>query len=98
MAKYIFPAVFTPEPEGGYSVSFPDLDGCYTCGETLTESFEMANDVLALTLYGYEKDQKAVPSPGNPEKMPHKDGEIVNYVYADTAYYHEWFKKYPRGI
>ena len=25
MAKYIYPAVFTKEVEGGYSVNFPDV-------------------------------------------------------------------------
>lgn len=32
MAKYVYPAIFTLEDEGGYSVFFPDLEGCYTCG------------------------------------------------------------------
>ena len=35
MAKYIYPAVFTKEEDGGYSVVFPDLESCYTCGDTL---------------------------------------------------------------
>ena len=42
MAKYCFPAVFTPE-DGGYSVDFPDLEGCYTCGDSLPEALEMAD-------------------------------------------------------
>ena len=29
MAKYAYPAIFTRE-ENGYSVVFPDIDGCYT--------------------------------------------------------------------
>ena len=27
MAKYAYPAIFTPEKEGGFSINFPDLDG-----------------------------------------------------------------------
>ena len=42
MAKYIYPAIFTPEDEGGYSVVYPDLKGCYTCGDTLEDGLEMA--------------------------------------------------------
>ena len=35
MSKYVYPAIFTSEPDGGYSVYFPDMEGCYTCGDTL---------------------------------------------------------------
>ena len=31
MKDYIYPAVFTAESEGVYSVNFPDLKNCYTC-------------------------------------------------------------------
>ena len=34
MTKYIYPAIFTKE-EQGYSVVFPDLESCYTQGDTL---------------------------------------------------------------
>ena len=48
MAKYVYPAIFTPEPEG-YSINFPDLESCYTSAPTLEEGMEMAADVLCLT-------------------------------------------------
>ena len=55
MAKYVYPAIFTPEEDGSYSIVFPDLEGCYTCGDNLEDGIEMAEDALALVLYGYEK-------------------------------------------
>ena len=67
MAKYVYPAVFINE-ENGYSVIFKDLEGCYTCGETLEEAIEMAEDALAFTLYGYEKEGKGIPQPGKDYK------------------------------
>ena len=45
MAKYAYPTIFTQE-ESGYSVKFPDIDGCFTSGETLPEAMEMAEDAL----------------------------------------------------
>ena len=63
MSKYVYPAIFTSEPDGGYSVYFPDLEGCYTCGDTLADALFMAEDALALILYGYEKDQRPIPQP-----------------------------------
>ena len=54
MAKYTYPTVFTPEKDGGYSVLFPDLEGCFTCGDNLADAIFMAEDALALVMYGYE--------------------------------------------
>ena len=86
MAKYCFPAVFTPD-DGGYSVTFPDLEGCYTCGDTLMEALEMAEDVLALTLTAWEDDHKAIPAPSNSAAVTHEPDETVSLVLADTAAY-----------
>jgi predicted RNase H-like HicB family nuclease len=91
MAKYIYPAVFTPEENGGYSVLFKDLDGCYTCGDTLGEAMEMAADVLALTMYGYETDKRKIPKPSDIDKVEKKSNEFVNYILADTLEYRKMY-------
>ncbi len=44
MTKITYPAIFHPEPNGGYSVDFPDLLGYVTEGDTLFEAVEMAED------------------------------------------------------
>ena len=87
MAKYIYPAVFTPEEKGMYSVCFPDLEGCYTCGEDLTEAIYMAEDALALMMYDYEMDNKPIPDPSPRECFDLKDGEFINMVICDTIGY-----------
>ena len=51
-SKYIFAALFTKEADGGYSVSFPQLDGCYTQGDNFEEARRMAADAMSLHLYG----------------------------------------------
>ena len=63
MAKYAYPAIFTPEDGGGFSIDFPDLEGCHTCGDSLEDGIEMAEDALALVLYGYETGDREIPSP-----------------------------------
>ena len=62
MSKYVYPAVFTKEKKG-YSVDFPDLPGCYTCGDDLADAIYMAEDVLAFTLYSMDKRGEVVPDP-----------------------------------
>lgn len=90
MAKYAYPAIFTPE-ENGYSIVFPDLEGCYTCGDSLEDGLEMARDVLALVLYGYEKEGRVIPSPSDRTAIPLKQGEFVNYVVCDTMAYRKMY-------
>ena len=86
MAKYVYPAIFTPESEG-YSVSFPDIDGCYTCGDNLADAVYMAEDALALMLWDMEEDGKSLPDPSKINNISLAKGEFVSYVPADTTEY-----------
>ena len=52
----IFPAVFLKE-EDGYSVSFPDIDGAFTCGETFEEAYE---GVVQTHLWGILTDSPQI--------------------------------------
>ena len=87
MAKYAYPAIFTPEEDGSFSIVFPDLDDCYTCGDNLEDGLEMARDVLALVLYGYEINKKEIPTPAKLSDLPLKEHEFANYVVCDTIIY-----------
>lgn len=87
MATYVYPAVFTPEENGMYSVDFPDLESCYTCGENLAEAISMAEDVLAFTLYGYEKDKRDIPRPSAMKAIATEGESFVNLVSCDTIGY-----------
>ena len=86
MAKYCFPALFSPD-DGGWAVSFPDLEGCVTCADTLPEALFNAEDVLSLVLTDREDTGEAIPAPGDANRVPHQPDELVSLVYADTAAY-----------
>lgn len=90
MAKYVYPAVFTPE-EAGYSIRFPDFESCYTSAATLTEALEMANDVLCLTLYGLEEDGGDIPQPSSVKAIPVTGDEFVSLVACDTIEYRRFY-------
>ena len=87
MTRYAFPAVFTPEEEGGYSVYFPDIEGCYTQGDDMAEALYMAEDALSLMLYEYESQGKPIPEPSALGDLKTSDTNIVNFVFADTLKY-----------
>ncbi|MBQ7065915.1 MAG: type II toxin-antitoxin system HicB family antitoxin [Lachnospiraceae bacterium] len=91
MTKYVYPAVFKKEDDGKYSVVFRDLEGCYTCGDNLEHSIEMAEDVLALVLYGYEVEGKEIPVPSNIQEIKVGDNEFINYIKCDTLEYRKMY-------
>ncbi|MBO5424685.1 MAG: type II toxin-antitoxin system HicB family antitoxin [Lachnospiraceae bacterium] len=87
MAKYFYPAIFTKEKNGLYSVEFPDIENCYTSGEDLADAYEMAEDVLALTLYGYEIGEKTIPEARGCMDIQCKEASFVSLVKCDTMEY-----------
>ena len=91
MAKYIYPAIFTKEDDGGYSVVFPDLESCYTCGDTLEQAMDMAEDCLALVLYGYETDQKEIPTASSIDSISTSSDEFVSLIKCYTLSYRKQY-------
>ncbi|AST58471.1 type II toxin-antitoxin system HicB family antitoxin [Thermoanaerobacterium thermosaccharolyticum] len=80
MDRYIFPAVFESDGNGGYTVTFPDLPGCITEGDTLDEALYMAKDALELYIYNLEEDNETIPAPTAPEKIKVPEGAFVNLI------------------
>lgn len=72
---YYFFAQFYPEENGGYSVMFPDLPGCVTCGEDLNESMDMAIDALTSYLETSIEDGESLPSASDFETAKTKSQE-----------------------
>lgn len=87
MAKYIYPAIFTPEKEGGFSISFPDIEGCYTCADDLEEGLKMANDALSLMLVSMEDDEEDIPLPTAINELKLNKDEFSTLICADTIKY-----------
>jgi len=85
MSKHFYPAVFTPE-ETGYSVSFPDLPGCFTESDTLEEAYEMAFAALGLYLQTAE-GAFVYPPAGSPADIVCENGAFVALVEFDEMEY-----------
>ncbi len=41
----------------------PDLDGCFSCGDTIEEAKENIKDAITLYLEDLKEDGKAIPQP-----------------------------------
>ena len=92
MAKYVYPAVFAEESTGGYSVYFPDVEGCYTQGEDMAEAIEMAKDALCLMLYDMEVSHRDIPKPTDIHNIKSEsDSDIVSLIACDTMTYRRFY-------
>lgn len=87
MAKYIYPAVFTPEADGKFSICFPDIENCFTCGDNLEDGISMAGDVLSLMLTHLEDNGRKIPSASAINDLATENGAFATYISCDTAAY-----------
>ena len=78
--RYIFPAVFHYEDTGNISVSFPDLPGCFTCGDTDTEAVKMAQEAAGLYLCDMETSNDPIPAPTQGNKIKTAANERIFLV------------------
>lgn len=63
MLKLVYPAIFSPlEEQPGFCVTFPDLPGCVTQGNSLSEAMEMAQDAAAGWVLDELEDGNPAPS------------------------------------
>ena len=83
--KQVYPVILHPEPEGGFSVSGPDLN-IGTQGETIAECIDMARDAIGLWGICEQDEGRVIPEPSGltPE---HEEGELVTLVDIDFDAY-----------
>lgn len=83
--RYVYPVVFKQE-ENQYSVSVPDLDGCFTFGDSLFEAIELARDAMAMWLCKAEDNNEVLPQASKAEDIK-TNGGFVNFIDVDTQEY-----------
>ena len=83
---YVYPAIFTSGDDGTYSIRFPDIENCFTCGNDIEEGMKMAEDVLALMIYtNYEESGIEVPVSTHIKDLELQANEFATYVKCDTS-------------
>jgi len=90
--KYVFPAIFRPEPEGNYHVFFPDIAGAGTCGDDLSDCIEMGADWLCLRLYDMEIKGESIPTPSNVNDINKQRDDVVTLISVDTDTYKRFYE------
>jgi len=63
-----YPFQITPlsdDEGGGYLITFPDLPGCMSDGDTPEEAMAMGRDAFASWMAVYLEDEREIPAPGS---------------------------------
>lgn len=81
----VYPAIF--HQSDGYWVEFPDLEGCNTCGSTIEETMELAQEALGLYLVTLAENNQQLPVPSNIHSLQAEENAIVNFVATDMNKY-----------
>ena len=88
--KLIYPAIFTPwDNESGYTVTFPDLPGCVTEGESLEDAIVMAADAASGWILGELEEGNSYPAPSKRDSVKAPVGSFVNILLLDMDAYAE---------
>lgn len=79
-----YPALFLKEKDSNaYTVVFPDLQGCISCGDDLNESLKMAQDALGAYLFEYYTKPDLIPKASNLKDieitLDEDDKEYISY-------------------
>lgn len=86
--KIFYPAVFQKE-DTGYSVWVPDIEGCVSQGESISEAMENIADAIGLMLEVRADHDLDIPAPSSPEKIKTEENQFVSVVPFDPAEYDE---------
>jgi predicted RNase H-like HicB family nuclease len=60
----LFNVILETAEEGGYNVTVPALDGCFTQGDTESEALENAKEAISCYLEGPSKLNQIKTTPG----------------------------------
>lgn len=83
MSKYLYFAIFDYE-DGAYHVSFPDLSGCLTFGDNMSEALHLAKNALEGHMLVAEDYEDEIPVATNPSDITIPEGALLIPIEADT--------------
>ena len=83
MAEYVYPALFHPNDDGSYTITFPDLTGCISEGKSLPNAMYMAQDALTQWLSVAIEIGIEIPSASKLRDIDSEDEEFTSLIRAD---------------
>lgn len=83
MIEYVYPAIFHPNEDGSFTITYPDLPGCISEGKTLGNAMYMAQSALSQWIKYLTDKKQVIPSASQLRDVSTDEGEFVNFIRAD---------------
>ena len=93
MNKLTYPALFSKNEDGGYTVEFPDLPGCITFGKDLADTLLMAQDAACGWVLDELEDEKLIPRASDPFSICTGKDEFISMMVLDIDKYSRLYGK-----
>ena len=82
--EYVYPAIFHQNSDGSYTITYPDLPGCFSEGKSLANGIYMAERALVQWI-GYLVDKKqAIPEASALENIKADRDEFINLIRVEV--------------
>lgn len=89
--KFIYPAVFRKNENGGYRAFFPDLECCEASGATLEDAIENANEAARNWItVELEEEEPVMPYVSDLSDIRTEEGDIVRNISVNIRFYEGW--------
>lgn len=82
--EYVYPAIFSENADGSYTITFPDLPGCISEGKSLPDALAMASKALSQWIEYLSDEGQPVPPTIGVANISAPKGAFVNLVYANV--------------
>lgn len=83
MTEYVYPAIFHPNKDGSFTITYPDLPGCVSEGKSLGNAMYMAQSALTQWIEYLTDKGQPIPVASNAQNITPSPGEFVNLIRAE---------------
>ncbi|MBE5808423.1 MAG: hypothetical protein E7317_08800 [Clostridiales bacterium] len=92
-----YPAIIHAEKGGGYWIEFPDLEGCFSDGDTLAEVVMNGSEALGLYLNALYEQGVEAPAPSAVDSVHPEDG-FTTIIATDPVTYRRSTKSVKKTL
>jgi len=83
MAEYVYPAIFHPNDDGSFTITYPDLPGCISEGKSLGNAMHMAQLALTQRIEHLTGKQQAIPPASDLKQIKTTAKEFTSLIRAE---------------
>lgn len=84
MKEYVYPALFHPNEDGTFTITYPDLPGCISEGKSLGNAMHMAQAALTQWIEYLVDKKQNIPQASEAQSIKAENGDFVNLIRADV--------------